>query len=315
MFRKGVVVTPEDFEGVDWIGKCAELGLNTLGIHSGGGAGHNVLEKLGRFSEESFRAEALASGIDIEYECHAPHELLPRSLFAEHPEYFPYSWHGGMRVESGNWCSGSALPLVGRNGGALGRRLSPTNHRHFYWGEDRRGAWCHCETCSKLSSTDQSLLAVNAIARDLAATDPKAQVGFIAYSDALEAAETVKPAPNVILEFAPMHRCYRHAINDPDCSINRACWRQLHDHLKVFDAERAHVLEYWLDSSWASGWKKPAKRPAWFDRKLVERDINAYASLGIRSVTTFAVFMDGTYFEAFGDRELREYAEILSALD
>ena len=35
--KKGLVITPEDFNGVDWIAKMKELGLNTLGLHSGGG--------------------------------------------------------------------------------------------------------------------------------------------------------------------------------------------------------------------------------------------------------------------------------------
>ena len=46
------------------------------------------------------------------------------------------------------------------------------------------------------------------------------------------------------------------------------------------------------------------------NRDVMDRDFDYYASLGIRSLTTFAVFLDGEYFEKFGEAGLADYAEI-----
>ena len=102
--KKGLVITPEDFNGVDWIAKMKELGLNTLGLHSGGGASHDVTAVLGDYAKEEFRKRVADAGLDLEYEDHAADSLLDRSLFKTHPEYFPMHCISGERREKGNWC-------------------------------------------------------------------------------------------------------------------------------------------------------------------------------------------------------------------
>ncbi|MBR6074357.1 MAG: hypothetical protein IKP87_03555, partial [Victivallales bacterium] len=153
----------------------------------------------------------------------------------------------------------------------------------------------------------------NAIAAKLEETDPEASVGCIAYHQTIDPPELIRPRRNVFLEFAPIHRCYEHAIDDPNCAVNRQQWKTLLSLLEVFDADKAHILEYWLDSSKFSGWKKPAKKPE-CRVEIVQKDIEAYYRLGIRSFTTFAVYMDGVYFDTHGDQELRDYAAILNTL-
>ena len=83
--------------------------------------------------------------------------------------------------------------------------------------------------------------------------------------------------------------------------------------LERFPAERVHVLEYWLDSSMYSNYRKPARKPL-FVREVVSRDLRVYYDLGIRSITTFAVYMDGEYFEKHGENELAFYADQLGKL-
>ena len=314
--KKGVVLTPDDFIGVDWLAKFKEIGLNTLGLHSGGGPGHNVLEHLGDCASTEFHEKVKAAGIDYEYELHAPHDLLPRDVFNTHPEFFIQPMGPKKeRVTTGNWCGGTkaALDTIAANGAALGMKLNPSTHRHFFWGEDLNDGWCHCDKCAPYSPSDQNLKTANAIAAKLEETDPEASVGCIAYHQTIDPPELIRPRKNVFLEFAPIHRCYEHAIDDPNCAINRQQWKTLLGLLEVFNADTAHILEYWLDSSKFSGWKKPAKKPE-CRVEIVQKDIEAYYRLGIRSFTTFAVYMDGVYFDTHGDQELRDYAAILNTL-
>lgn len=311
--RKGVVVTPADFNGVDWLAEMSRLGLNTLGMHSGGGAGVDVLKRLGTYVEDDFRSRAAEHGIDVEYELHAGASLLPRDRFDAAPAMYIMDRHG-RRLHEHNWCPSSpeASRLVAANARELGRLLKPDTHRYFFWGDDARG-WCHCESCRSWTDADQELLAANTLAAALKAADPSATAAFLCYANTLQCPREVAPADDVFAEFAPVHRCYRHAIDDARCAVNRGCWQVLLDVTGLFTPTRVHVLEYWLDSSMFSGWKKPAKRPL-FDRDVVRRDLRAYYGLGIRSITTFAVYMDGEYVARHGNRELDEYAELLGEL-
>ncbi len=51
---------------------------------------------------------------------------------------------------------------------------------------------------------------------------------------------------------------------------------------------KVHIREYCLDSSMYSNYQKNARKSL-FIRNAVKRDIQRYYSLGIRSITTFAV--------------------------
>ena len=202
MLRKGVVLTPDDFIGVDWLAKFKEIGLNTLGLHSGGGPGHNVLEHLGDCASTEFHEKVKAAGIDYEYELHAPHDLLPRDAFATHPEYFIQPMGAKKeRVTTGNWCGATkaALDFIAANGAALGMKLNPSTHRHFFWGEDLNDGWCHCDKCAQYSPSDQNLRTANAIAAKLEETDPEASVGCIAYHQTIDPPELIRPRKNVFL--------------------------------------------------------------------------------------------------------------------
>jgi hypothetical protein len=83
--------------------------------------------------------------------------------------------------------------------------------------------------------------------------------------------------------------------------------------LKVIPADTAQVLEYWLDVSRLSGWKRPAVKLTW-RRDVVETDLASYASRGIRHVTSFAVYVDADYQKRYGELEfIQEYGNALSA--
>ena len=70
------------------------------------------------------------------------------------------------------------------------------------------------------------------------------------------------------------------------------------------------MLEYWLDSSRFSKWKRPAVRIPW-SREVFAADLDAYGGRGIPHVTTFACYIDTEYVRAYGDPPLDEYGELL----
>ena len=45
--------------------------------------------------------------------------------------------------------------------------------------------------------------------------------------------------------------------------------------------------------------------------ELLRRDLEAYVTAGVRNVSSFAVYMDGEYFAAYGSAALEEYAAAL----
>ena len=66
--------------------------------------------------------------------------------------------------------------------------------------------------------------------------------------------------------------------------------------------DTAQALEYWLDVSRFSGWKRPSTALTWRQDVMVA-DAATYAGLGIRHVTTFAAWIDADYRRRFGEPE------------
>lgn len=82
----------------------------------------------------------------------------------------------------------------------------------------------------------------------------------------------------------------------------------LAENLRVFGVEHAQALEYWLDVSLFSSWKRPAVKLPW-NAAVCRADIAAYRALGIRHITTFATYIDADYVKLHGDPQpaLDEY--------
>ncbi len=310
--KKGVVITPDDFVGADWCALAREYGLNTLGIHSGGGANHDAVERFGAYGQEEFRIRCRESGLECEYEFHAAASLLDRTLFEQKPEYFAQEFLNGRRTPDLDWCvtHPETVELLRLGARRLTEALPSSTHRYYYWGADHPNANCHCRNCSRHSFSDLHLLSANAMLRGVRDADPAAELAFLVYIGNYDLPERVQPAEGLFLEFAPYPRCYQHAIDDPGCRINRRYWNSLRQYAEIFDLARAHILEYWLDSSLFSGYRKPAVSCPCTET-ILRRDLDAYCGLGVGNITTFAVYMDGDYFSRHGTGEVERYAELL----
>lgn len=116
----------------------------------------------------------------------------------------------------------------------------------------------------------------------------------------------------MFLEYAPIKRRYDIPY-EKQAGLGQVDGLEALDaNLRVFPAETAQVLEYWLDVSRFSQWKRPAVRLPW-RRDVLEADLATYAARGIGHVTSFAVYVDADYRRRYGEPGfIREYGEALS---
>ena len=302
---RGVVLVPEDLSLGDWPERAQRAGLSTIGLHHQNSP-NAVIRCVESEAGQRFLARCRQLGIEVEYELHAIKELLPRDLFAKSPDLFRLN-DKGQRTPDANCCvhSTRALEIVAQNALAIAKRLRPTTGRYFYWGDDGR-PWCSCPKCRPLSSSEQALVVENCICQALRKWDPRAKVAHLAYHNTLRPPCQVKPAPGVFLEYAPINRRYDvpYTQQDPNRGDGLSA---LDANLEVFPRETAQILEYWLDVSRYSRWKRPGVKIPW-RKDVFLADVETYRQRGIRHVTSFAAWIDADYQKRFGPLDfLDEY--------
>jgi hypothetical protein len=310
---RGVVLIPFDLTLTEWPDRVAQAGLNTIGLHAARRL--DVLVKFVRSDNgQRFLAACQRLGLNVEYELHAMGDLLSREYFQKDPTMFRKEQNGGRNPEF-NCCPShpGALEIIAEAAVEFSRVLRPTTHRYFYWPDDGR-EWCFCDKCRGLSASEQALLVENHILRALRQHhDPAASVCHIAYGPTLTPPQQVRPDPGIFLEFAPITRSH-------DRPFAEQTEPTLVDRLEVFDAnlllfprDTAQVLEYWLDNSRFSGWRRPAKKLPW-NNAVFRADVEAYAQRGIRHVTSFACYIDAEYVQLHGEpwTAIHEYGQGLA---
>lgn len=308
---RGVVLVPSDLSLGDWPERAKQAGLSTIALHHGISP-REVIRAIESDEGKKFLEECRRLGLQVEYELHAMSELLPRDRFAKDPTLFRMN-DRGERTADANLCvhSRPALDLIAERATSLCKTLRPTTGRYFLWGDDGK-PWCRCDKCRGLSDSDQALILANYLWKVLKVEDEKARVAHLAYANTLAAPKEVRPAEGVFLEFAPINRRYDVPYAKQIGASDRDGLAMLDANLKVFPAETAQVLEYWLDVSRASKWKRPAVKLAW-DKEVFLADVEAYVSRGIRHITSFAAWVDADYRKRFGDPTfIAEYGAGLS---
>ncbi len=305
---RGVVLSVEDLETVDWPKLAAENDINTIGTHI---HPEQVYQFIQSEKGQKFLNECQKYGIQVEHQLHAIKELLPRKLFEQDSTLFRMN-ELGLRTTDANCCPSNqkALDIIAKNAADYAKKLPATNHRYYFWLDDGAPT-CLCPQCKELTASDQALLIENAMIKSIREVDQNAMLAHLAYHNTIDAPKNVKPNEGIFLEFAPFHRSWEQPIADPNAEgrgeRHAVTLNHLRDNLKVFPVETAVVLEYWLDVSLFSSWKKPAVSLPW-NAEVFNQDIKTYAELGIRNVTSFAVYMDDKYFETYPDKSyLKEY--------
>lgn len=302
--RRGIVLDRTDIAQPDWPDLMAAAGLNVMGLH------HTTVREFVDYAASAAGSAILKgfeqAGIAIEFEHHVMNELLPRELFGEAPEMFRVN-EEGVRSNDKNFCcsSGQALKAIAGNAEKLARSLPRRTGRYFFWPDDAAN-WCRCSKCRDLTPSDQNLILANTILTGVRRFDPDATACCLAYVQTLAVPRSVKPADGIFLEFAPIRRSWQRPLNDPACAENRRHVELLEPLLRYFGTEGAQVLEYWLDVSLHSGWKRPSKKLPDMGVCL-EADMAYYAQCGFESVTTFGVYLDPDYWRMYGPPPIAEY--------
>lgn len=300
--RRGVVVYPTDIASVgieEWEKRIDLSGINLIGIHAA--TFMEPIDSLEAFMKSQLGQQFLQmcqkKHVDVEYELHALQHLLPRQLADTHPEYFMMD-ADGHRDPSYNMCfsSDEAIEAMRPQLERLLAWLHPTTHRYYFWPDDVTGMTCHCPQCRDLSASEQSLLFENKMLALLRQYDPEATLAHIAYHQTLEAPLKVKASEGIFLEFAPIKRDYSKPLTTDE-------HKALADNLLAFPGYSHHVLEYWLDESMFSSWKRNAL-VEWPDNsERCASDINQYRHLGATSITTFATWLNQAYINQYGSTD------------
>lgn len=312
--KKSLLVHPSELSK-KWIDRLADNGFTTLGIHPEGGADAAItLGKLvDKFQDPSFTSlidYAVERGLEIEYEFHSLSYLLPRSLFSSHPEYFRQN-ENGERTSDLNMCfsSDEALEIVGQNAAILSKKLYKSSNRYFFWIDDASGGKCNCDKCKSLSVSDQQMIVINAMQRTVRKENNEAMMAYLGYIDVLDAPKVVKPEDGIFLEYAPIYKWKR---SPEELEKNKELIIKEKEASKIlleyFGKANSRVLEYWVDNSLFSRWKKPPKE---LNVGILElrNDLLYYSALGFESVSSFACYLGEDYEALYGEPHLEEFFE------
>ena len=88
------------------------------------------------------------------------------------------------------------------------------------WMSDAINNRCECNACRKHGPSDWYIMIIEEIARRVKEEGLPTRIVFLAYFDLLWPPEkTPITADNVVFQYAPMGRCYRHALSDPKCDV------------------------------------------------------------------------------------------------
>ena len=314
---RGLVLSTKELAEVDWPELAKRSGINTIGTHI---TPSEVAAFMASPEGKAFRRKCRKYGITVEHQLHAMGELLPRELFAEDSTMFRMD-SAGRRTADFNCCihSEKALEIIASNAAGFAKLLRPGNHRYYFWLDDNAPVCC-CPFCAELSPSEQALIVENRMLREIRKQDSEAKLAHLAYSFFMPAPRKVTPDEGIFLEFAPIYRSWDVPLTQEDALCPRGYpvsngdnLRWLEENLEVFPAEDAVVLEYWVDASLFSRWKRPAVELPWHP-DVCASDLATYAGYGLRNVTSFAVFMDAGYFERFpSTAPIEEYGRMLES--
>lgn len=297
--RRGVVIYPDDITTVgleEWSRRIDLAGINLIGLHAA--TNNDPIDTLEAFIRSDMGRDFLAlcesKEVDVEYELHALEYLLPRDLFDTHPEWFRMDAEG-RRCRDFNMCfsSDEAVEAMRPQLERLLAWARPTTHRYYFWTDDKVGMFCNCPECSQYSPSEQALLYENKLLALLREYDPEATLAHLAYVQTLPAPVKVRAADGVFLEYAPINRDYTQPLTSAQETALRA-------NMAAFPGHSQHILEYWLDESMFSGWKKASPVLLPFSEEYTARDLAAYRGFGAADLTCFATWLGGLYIERFG---------------
>ncbi len=316
----GIIIHNHEFTPY-WLSRLEEAkaegaSLDVLALHPTGstsalGSLTGFLEQVKTKEYRALTERVFSLGIKLEYEFHALSWLLPREMFATHPELFRENKEG-ERTPDANICPSSeeALDILEERSALLASLLPQNGNRYFYWLDDVRNTYCHCARCRSLTPSDQAMIITNRMLRGIRRTNPSATLAYLAYINTIAPPVSIRPEPGIFLEYAPIDRDLTRPLSDAACEKNIRESSHILPLLDYFGCEGAQALDYWIDNSLYCEWHLPYK-PLVFPREVMVSDVALYRSLGFEHITSFACYLGEDYAAEFGIPPITDYAKIL----
>jgi hypothetical protein len=227
------------------------------------------------------RNELAGAGLQPDTTVHSFSDWIPeKTCFQTHPEWFALV--GGKRIRHS---AGGQLCLANREMcAAFAAKIASFLDAHpevaiiGICPQDGCG-WCECDACRALDTADDRRKNnVNGRVADFTEdicgrvrmTHPSVLVGNYSYGDFSDFPLLREKLPDNLLLSGTMFRCFRHAIDDPACPVNKPRFERLSR--LAGKVRHLYAYEYYA-YRWGSF---PA--PFW---RVVARDMAAYGRLGM----------------------------------
>ncbi len=170
------------------------------------------------------------------------------------------------------------------------------SYLHF-WLSDTTNNFCECESCRKTTPSDWYARLINEVAKKLNSAGLETRVVFLCYTNTLSPPkkETLEdPGDRLVYMFAPISRCYMHAISDESCSGsgNDGGWSLNEVKTPRTNSEFVGIRKNWLDSFDGDSfifdyymWKPYLRRmdPIGF-ASIIKEDIERYGDLHLNGL-------------------------------
>ena len=171
---------------------------------------------------------------------HTFEKLIPPQVYGKtHPEYF--SLRNGKRVTDrvAQLCMTND-DLIAPIEAELRRLLAASpDARLVSVSQNDNDAFCECENCrrsyEKYGKFGTLIRFVNKIAARLEKDFPDVLIHTYAYWGTHDVNTSVKAHKNVAVQYCPTRLCRCHALNDPNCAINRKIYQTLRTLAEVCD--------------------------------------------------------------------------------
>ncbi|MHA1340989.1 MAG: hypothetical protein ACTSRZ_13590 [Promethearchaeota archaeon] len=189
----------------------------------------------------------------------------------------------------------------------------PGHNQHplYFWLADtliQKCGNCKCEKHKKMNAGEVYLDFLNSLQIRINKQFPGLKLVYLAYLGSFIHINKLKPLQPLILEIAPMHRCFLHSISDDSCSINfKEVKNTLNTLISKFSLNYKKVLGYWLDSSLFG--RQEYYKAGWGIRKnlgripnvpyVLQEDLKFYQSMSIDEISTFMVNISSDYLKNF----------------
>lgn len=176
---------------------------------------------------------------------HTFKELVPEEeFFGEHPEYFSLSLNGERVPTQLCLTNPELVDLVTER--VRKWLLANPRAKLVSISQNDNQEYCCCNDCALINYAEGSeigtlLRFVNAVAGRLKDEFPDVLFDTLAYQYTRRAPRITKPADNVVIRLCTIECCRAHAIDDPNCLMNRnfhsdlMAWKSLTDKIYIWD--------------------------------------------------------------------------------